>query len=169
MTAKVKYNRKLLEQVCERDNCIIDFDNIKKYNRDIRIEFVCCCGNNYNKQFQYLVKLGGFCKTCTEIKRQNKIKKTCLDRYGFDNISKSQQYKEKYTATCLNKYGVNNPSKSEEIKNKKKDTCLKNYGVNNPSKSEEIKNQKKETCLKNHGVEHPFQLEQIRDKENKQV
>ena len=67
MTSKVKYNRELLEQVCERDKCIVDFDNIEKYNRDVRIEFVCSCGNNDVKNFRVInQKGGGYCQKCTE-------------------------------------------------------------------------------------------------------
>jgi hypothetical protein len=71
MTAKVKYNRELLEQICERDKCIVDFEKIENYYYNTRIDFICCCGNIHNKSFTYLYKnSGGFCKICTEENRQ---------------------------------------------------------------------------------------------------
>ena len=32
---KICYDKNLLQEVCNRDKCIIDFDKIEKYNRDI--------------------------------------------------------------------------------------------------------------------------------------
>lgn len=49
------------------------------------------------------------------------------------NISESSKLisGEKYRKTCIDKYGVDNVSKSKLIKSKKKDTFTKNYGVDN--------------------------------------
>jgi len=32
---KVKYNKELLEEICERDKCIIDLDKIETSTRDL--------------------------------------------------------------------------------------------------------------------------------------
>lgn len=45
----------------------------------------------------------------------------------------------KYKKTCMERYGVDNVSKSKDIKEKKKKTFLENYGVDNIWKSEEFK------------------------------
>lgn len=81
MTSKVKYNRELLEQVCERDKCIVDFANIEKYNRDVRIEFVCSCGKNYIKKYYQIYNCSGaYCKDCTQINQQKKSKQTFIQK-----------------------------------------------------------------------------------------
>jgi hypothetical protein len=49
----------------------------------------------------------------------------------------------------MEKYGVDNISKSNEIKHKKEITCLKNYGVSVSFKSPEIKETIKQSYLKN--------------------
>ena len=45
--------------------------------------------------------------------------------------SAKQISQEKYKKTCLEKYGVDNVSKSEDIKKKKADTFTEHYGVDN--------------------------------------
>ena len=54
---KTKYDKKLLEEICNRDKCIIDFEKIGKYNRDKEIEFTCKCGNNYKKLLDYYINI----------------------------------------------------------------------------------------------------------------
>ena len=61
---KICYDNDLLQEVCDRDRCIIDFDKIEKYNRDIKVEFVCNCGIEYSRTFRLLYKIGAFCKIC---------------------------------------------------------------------------------------------------------
>ena len=165
MTTKVKYNRELLEQVCERDKCVIDFANIEKYNRDVRIEFVCSCGNIDIKTFRLIYEsTGAFCGDCTKNIKQSKMKSTCLDKYGVENPFQSEEAKNKSKQTCLEKYGVENPRQSEEAKNKSKQTCLEKYGVEHPMFIDEIKDKIKKTCLEKYGVENPMFIDETKDK-----
>ena len=57
------------------------------------------------------------------------------------NIKESSKLisQNKYKKTCLEKYGVDNVSKNELIKKKKKETFLINYGVDNIWKTEDFK------------------------------
>ena len=77
MTSSItKYDKQLLLKICDRDNCIINFDNIHKYNREIKINFICNCGNEYIKIFRGIYeKSGAYCKICTEITRNEKKNK----------------------------------------------------------------------------------------------
>jgi hypothetical protein len=115
--------------------------------------------------------------------RVKKIKKTCLERYGVSNPSKSKeiqkkkeetclknygvrcglQLQDKFEKTCLERYGVSNPSKSKEIQKKKEETCLKNYGV----KYGILTTQSKQSILNKYGVEHISQSEEIKAKKQK--
>ncbi len=93
---KTKYNKKLLEEICNRDKCIIDFEKIEKYNRDINIEFICNCGNNYTKSFRLLYEFSGaYCNICTNNIKQNKFKQTNLNKYGVEYPLQSQEFKDK--------------------------------------------------------------------------
>lgn len=107
---------------------------------------------------------------------KEKMKKTCLEKYGVDNIfndkerirkaieNKYGSYKNKLRITCFNKHGVDNPNYIGGMLEKKKQNSLKRYGVDSPSKLEEVREKRKQTCLKNNEVGHPFQLEQVKVK-----
>lgn len=66
-----------------------------------------------------------------------------LDYFGIKKRNISESYKliskTKYRKTCQDRYGVDNVSKSELIKNRKKETFLKNYGVDNIFKDDSFK------------------------------
>lgn len=91
------------------------------------------CGNN--TRFKSLSR--GYFKYCSNLCSNNsketrdKVKNTCLEKYGVENPFQSTEIKEKSKRTSLEKYGVEFPSKSELIKQKQKDTCLEKYGVEN--------------------------------------
>ena len=75
---KGAYNKQLLQELCVRDECIVDFTKIEKYNRDIKVDFTCKCGNKHNKTFIQIYKACGYCKICTESKRKEKAKQSCI-------------------------------------------------------------------------------------------
>lgn len=89
-----------------------------------------------------------------------KIKKTNLEKYGSEFFVN----REKSIITNLEKYGVENVSQSEEIKEKKRQTTLKNWGVEYPLQSKEIMNKLKNTNIKKLGVPHPTMSKIITDK-----
>ena len=107
-----------------------------------------------------LVFKGIFFKFCSNICVQSsdeikqKIKQTCLEKYGVDSPLKSDKIRNKSKQTCLEKYGVDNPAKLEENKEKVKQTCLKKYGGLAPICDPSIKNQIKQTCLEKYGVDN---------------
>lgn len=76
MTVKVKYNRELLEQICERDKCIVDFDKIQEYNQKVVIEFICSCGSTHKKYSKiYITMEEGIVKNVLIIYHRIKKKK----------------------------------------------------------------------------------------------
>ena len=75
-------------------------------------------------------------------KRIEKIKKTCLERYGVNNYAKTEASKEKTKQTCLEKYNCSYYTQSQEFKDKSKQTKLERYGDEtwcNPNKSKQTK------------------------------
>lgn len=69
------------------------------------------------------------------------------------NISESANLisVEKYKKTCVKKYGVDNLSKLDVIKDKKKNTFIKHYGVDNIWKSKEYYEWLHDYMLNNYG------------------
>ena len=49
MSIKIQYNNQLLEKLCLRDECVVDFTIVEKYNRNIKVDFICKCGNTNNE------------------------------------------------------------------------------------------------------------------------
>jgi very-short-patch-repair endonuclease len=73
---------------------------------------------------------------------------------------------EKIKNTCLNKYGVENVSQNDTIKQKKKETVTRNYGgVGFASKT--IKEKASQTLFENHGVTNPYQINRVRENAHK--
>ena len=101
--------------VCNKESVI----TIQKYNKNI---------NKYNIYT---------CKRCFNIKN----KKTKLKKYNNENFNNRANAKK----TCLERYGVDNPSKCEKFKELKKKTTFKNYNVYNPSQSIIIRKKYKNT------------------------
>ena len=160
-----KYNKDIYEYLINRYN---DSDSLKEtlyriYNGIEEHPKCPTCGIP-------LVFKGMFFKFCSNICAQSsdeikqKIKQTCLEKYGVDNYNKTKESKEKIKQTCLEKYGVEYFWQSDECKEKIKQTCLEKYGVDSPLKSEKIRNKGKQTCLEKYGVDNPAKLEENKEK-----
>jgi len=80
---------------------------------------------------------------------REKYKKTCLERYGVDNIGATKEWGEKVRKTSLERYGVDHPGKTKEVQEKRKRTNLKKYGYEVPTQNKEISLKVKKTwCSK---------------------
>lgn len=96
--------------------------------------YVCCskiCADDFNS-FMVSEK---FRMDGDNIKEQ--YRKTCLERYGVDHVSKSNKIVDKISKSLNITYA--NPRKSTSIKNKIKETLRNNHGVDNYAKSDEYK------------------------------
>ena len=160
-----KYNKDIYEYLINRYD---DSDSLKEtlfriYNGIEEHPKCPTCGKP-------LVFKGIFFKFCSNICAQSsdeikqKIKQTCIEKYGVDNYNKTKESKEKIKQTCLEKYGVEYFWQSDECKEKIKQTCLEKYGVDSPLKSEKIRNKCKQTCLEKYGVDNPAKLEENKEK-----
>lgn len=146
--------------------------------------------NNRNKEWRYLEYCSKKCGSSDE-KSRIKYKETCLRKWGVDNFSKTDHFKEfivqlnrdkygvdwylksndfreKSIITCLLKYGFENYTKTSEFKEKAKSSFLKKYGVDWYSKSSEFKQKFKKTCLDKYGCEHFLQSDFMSIKFKKQ-
>jgi G:T-mismatch repair DNA endonuclease (very short patch repair protein) len=163
------------------------------YYHNITTHPICpVCGNklkfySFKKGYQMFCSLK--CMSGSEYKK-NKVKQTCLGKYGVEHSFQSNIIKDKIKETnlekygkthynnrnkakqtCLEKYGVEYSFQSNIIKDKIKETNLEKYGVeyysqsqDRQSRHDEIQNKFKQTCLEKYGVENPFQSNIIKDK-----
>lgn len=89
-----------------------------------------------------------------------------LDYFNIKKRTSSDSAKNisfvKYKKTCLKKYGVDNVSKLTDIKKLKKGTFIKNYGVDNIFKDENFKNWIKENNFAWNNLTNEQNLERIK-------
>lgn len=104
---------------------------------------------------------------------REKYKKTCVEKYGVENVSKNEKIKKKKELTNIRKfgkktylqtndvkliikekYGVDNPFQSEEIKEKIYRTNVEKYGFKTALLNNEIKDKSRKSILEKYGVDH---------------
>lgn len=162
--SKTVFNVQLLHKVVERDGCVVDLELYETVNRDVRIDFICCCGSDGNKTLRNMYERGAFCKNCTLQKRFERTEATCLARYGVKYSSQAPEIKEKERQTNLERYGVANVFQAQEVKDKTKQTCMDKYGVEYAAQIKEIQEKKVKTNLQRYGVVNPAQSNDIQEK-----
>lgn len=86
---------------------------------------------------------------------QDKMKQTCLERYGVTCNLHVQEVKDKVKSILIKNKDI--------IIKKRKQTCLDKYGVDHPFKLKEIQDKQKQTCLKKHGKEYYLQTQEHKD------
>lgn len=120
------------------------------------------------------------CRNCYT----QKVKETCMSRYGVDNYAKTPEFHEKYTEVMLTKYGVEHNSQLPDYREKFHNTCVERYGenyweqfaeksrssfrektgYNSPLQVPEIKEKSKQTCMERYGYEYALQVPEVRAK-----
>jgi hypothetical protein len=124
--------------------------------------------NSFNKDLEKLKRTNlekfGFEHSFQSPEVREKSRQTNLKKRGCDWVVQSLEFKEKSKQTCLDKYGFEFPNQSPELKEKYKQTCLDKYGHENVSQSPEIKEKKKQTCLEKYDCENPYQSEEVKEK-----
>lgn len=106
---------------------------------------------------------------------QNKIKNTCLEKYGVINPLMTQEVKEKSRKTCLEKYGVDHYTKTQEFKEtiaeqydsiqeKTKVTNQAKYGVDYHTSLPETQDKITKTCLEKYGYKRASGHQDIQQK-----
>lgn len=96
-------------------------------------------------------------------KIQEKLKKTNLEKYGVECVTKLKSVQEKIKQTCIDKYGVDNASKSKEVIQKIKDV-LKQKDEDDPERQSRITEKRKNTIREKYGVESVTQLDSMKEK-----
>jgi hypothetical protein len=91
-------------------------------------------------------------------------KQTNLKKYGYEHGLSSPEIRDKIKHTCLERYGVDTVMKLPEHQEKCSESILKKYGVTNAMHSDEIRERLARTCLERYGVRYPFQSPEIQKK-----
>lgn len=92
-----------------------------------------------------------------------KIKETNLKRYGSTTYIHSAQGQEQYVQTSLERFGTTHPLKNDKVKQKLLDTNNRKYGGNSPMCDEGVKSKAKETVIDRYGG-FTFSSDELSDK-----
>lgn len=132
----------------------------------IKVKIKCdICGKIIDRPYREYKKchskeFGDLCSLCCGIKRKD----TCIKKYGEDNPSKVEEFKNKRTETIIEKFGVENAFQSETIKEKIRKTNIEKYGKPYPFQASEVVEKTKQTFIQKYGVSNPNKLPEIREK-----
>jgi hypothetical protein len=173
--------------------CNLFSQMIYNYVYDIKEHPLCKCGEKLKYRY-FTVGYNIYCsKKCMMSdekivqKRNDKSKKTCLEKYGVDNASKTDSVKIKIINTNLERYGKISYTQTDKFKNdliihniekygkeyyfqtndykeKVKNYSQLNFGVDHYSQSNHIKNKKNKTCLEKYGNINPLCSKEIKEK-----
>jgi len=145
--------------------------NQMMYHYINNVSKVLTCSNcgSPRKAKKYNARITGdfYQVTCGKSECRNKIghinsKKGIKEKYGVDNISQTEYWREKVKATNLEKRGVewntqtsdliekavfSLKSRSKELHNKRRETCTKKYGEAHHMKNSEIFSKSKSTAF----------------------
>lgn len=129
--------------------------------------FTCGCGNKttFNKNWRNGYR--NFCsQKCSSSDKltQEKRKTTTLQKWGVDNVSKSDLVKNKQKETNLKKWGHKSSFQNPEVQKKYKETSLEKWGVDHFFKTDEFKLKTKKYYLEKWGVDHQLKIEEVKEK-----
>ena len=104
---KYTYNYDCLMNYCKENNIKLnnEYSNIK-VTRDTNIIGSCLsenCKFSFNKKFRQLKRSEAFCKTCSKIRTKEKVKNTCIEKYGVEYALQSKEVRESSLKTIKEK------------------------------------------------------------------
>ncbi len=168
--------------ICGKTN----FKNANSFTKHLRVHKI----STKNYYLFYIDHNAGICKVCEkEVKFHNidngfpnlcrvcnnkrnpkriqKIKETNIRKYGVENVSQVEEFKEKRKQTNLKRFGVEYSHQNPDIMKKCLDTWSKKYEGGHPGRDPQVKEKKKKTWQEKYGVDHVFQKGPIREKRDK--
>lgn len=143
----------------------------------------CCCAKHSRELATNTIHARYEEWPCSTKDAATKRKQTCLDRYGVENPSYSDEIKFKISTnvkkafaehpeyqlkaqqTYFERTGYLNPMQNPEVKDKVKQASIDKYGVDNVFKLPEFRQKSKQTSLLKYGVEFPMQNKTIHAKQ----
>lgn len=81
----LKFNQDLLIKLVKQYNTKCDISKYKNIKRTDKVEFICKCGEKYNKNFRQIHKTGMICRNC---KRKDICKKKGVNHWTKNSVNK---------------------------------------------------------------------------------
>ena len=187
---KICFNEKLLNEMMVKYSANLK-GTYDKFSSDIKVNFICKCGNDATKTFKNIALFGGaLCENCTKIDRSKKIEKKKSDfnkilldeiicKYGATKIKEYEKLYKETVVTFLCACGAEGSKSLKSIvkcgalcKNcteinkskKREETNIEKYGVAHSTQNKEIKEKTLNTIREKFGVDNVFQSKEIKEK-----
>ena len=142
----MKYTEELLEEILQEGGATL-MGTYEKFNQRMRVTFRCKCGKEANKRFEMLNRYRSpYCEECSKKYVVDKIKTTCMEKYGVSNASKTDEIKEKINKVYQLKYG-DHPKRTPEVHQKWVNTCIEKYG-GHPNQNVDVQAKSEATSFK---------------------
>lgn len=154
----------ILNCKCEKCDKIVKREYRKYLNNKDNHYFSCSSKCGSDKMKLTCLEKYGVEHVMYKEEFKNKLKETNIARYGTSNVFQSKSIKEKIKNTNLERYGCEHPMKSDKVKNKVKETNLERYGNVCSLYGEEVKEKTEQTCLERYGFKNPAKSDIIKDK-----
>ena len=132
------------------------------------------------KSKELLMKKYGVTSTLQLAEVQDKIKKTCLEKYGNESVcavggtiaherlktnpfseEKKKAIRAKSEKTTMERYGVKHAAQSPEIQEKLRQQWQEKYGVDNPMQLAEFKQRMQDSVREKYGVDNVMQRKEF--------
>lgn len=121
----------------------------------------------FKKSFSYvknsLIRFPDISFVLTKEEKNEKIKKSNIEKYGHVAPSLNFEIKEKIKKTNIERYGSPCPLSNQEIFIKRKNTWEVKYGCDHPWKSKEIQAKIRQTNVERYGVEYFSKTDYFKD------
>ena len=134
-----KYYKDKFDSISEFMYCYLHQDTFEK-------DQICpVCGNKIkfdNKNCKYPKHCSRRCAQLDPEVRKKYIQ-ACLEKYGKEYFTQTQEYRDKSIQACLNKYGKEYYSQTQECKDKVKCVCLEKYGKESYTQTQEYRDKVK--------------------------
>ena len=122
---RMKYTKELLEEILQEGGAVA-LEEHEKYNQRMHIKFRCKCGKNTEKRFEMLNKYRvPYCEECSKKVSAQRVKETCMEKYGVSNASKTKDVIEKISNIFKEKYGIH-PKQTKEVQENGNKRALRN-------------------------------------------
>jgi hypothetical protein len=124
---------------------------------DQNSEFLCECGN---KTTFYKNWLDGYRKSCSpkcaqsQDSTKERRKKTNLDKWGVDNVAKSEEIKKRQERTNLERWGFKSSFQNETVRSRWHQNVKIKWGVDHPFQLKSVQEKSMATSLQKWGTPH---------------
>lgn len=97
---------------------------------ECQIEYICPenTKNRSSKQKNHFCSKQCTNKSMSNGKLREKVRKTCMEKYGCESFIDSDYFKQKREENCIKNYGVKNHFSRPDVREKIKKTCMEKYG-----------------------------------------